>query len=54
MLSKGIPVRLIAISSKAVSNHLTLLKSQLSVSSHVELVHLGIVRVASQRINALR
>ncbi|KMT57241.1 response regulator transcription factor [Pseudomonas fildesensis] len=54
MLAKGTPARLIAeqlsISSKTVSNHLTLLKSKLQVSSHAELVHLGIdmgvVRVA--------
>ncbi|MEZ1314892.1 response regulator transcription factor [Pseudomonas fluorescens] len=46
MLAKGTPVRLIAeqlsISGKTVSNHLTLLKSKLQVSSHAELVHLGI------------
>ncbi|MFV3292806.1 LuxR C-terminal-related transcriptional regulator, partial [Pseudomonas sp. NY11955] len=30
------------ISAKTVSNHLTLLKSKLQVSSHAELVHLGI------------
>lgn len=54
MLAKGTPARLIAaqlsISSKTVSNHLTLLKSKLQVSSHAELVHVGIdmgvVRVA--------
>ncbi|RCL28473.1 DNA-binding response regulator [Pseudomonas sp. AFG_SD02_1510_Pfu_092] len=54
MLAKGTPVRVIAeqlcISAKTVSNHLTLLKSKLQVSSHAELVHLGIdlglVRVA--------
>lgn len=54
MLTKGTPMRQIAeqlsISSKTVSNHLTLLKSKLQVSSHAELVHLGIdmgvVRVA--------
>ena len=54
MLAKGTPTRAIAdqlnISSKTVSNHLTLLKSKLQVSSHAELVHLGIdmgvVRVA--------
>lgn len=54
MLAKGTPARSIAaqlsISSKTVSNHLTLLKSKLQVSSHAELVHLGIdmgvVRVA--------
>ncbi|WDM57322.1 response regulator transcription factor [Pseudomonas sp. NEEL19] len=54
MLAKGTPARLIAeqlcISGKTVSNHLTLLKSKLQVSSHAELVHLGIdlglVRVA--------
>ncbi|WP_455885396.1 response regulator [Pseudomonas spelaei] len=54
MLAKGTPTRSIAeqlnISSKTVSNHLTLLKSKLQVSSHAELVHLGIdmgvVRVA--------
>ncbi len=54
MLAKGTPMRQIAeqlsISSKTVSNHLTLLKSKLQVSSHAELVHLGIdmgvVRVA--------
>ena len=54
MLAKGTPARLIAeqlcISAKTVSNHLTLLKSKLQVSSHAELVHLGIdmgvVRVA--------
>ncbi|HDS0921206.1 TPA: response regulator transcription factor [Pseudomonas putida] len=54
MLAKGTPMRVIAeqlcISSKTVSNHLTLLKSKLQVSSHAELVHLGInlgvVRVA--------
>ncbi|WP_122765528.1 response regulator [Pseudomonas viridiflava] len=46
MLAKGTPTRAIAdqlnISSKTVSNHLTLLKSKLQVSSHAELVHLGI------------
>ena len=46
MLAKGTPARQIAeqlsISSKTVSNHLTLLKSKLQVSSHAELVHLGI------------
>ncbi|MBY8944946.1 MULTISPECIES: response regulator transcription factor [unclassified Pseudomonas] len=46
MLVKGTPTRAIAdqlnISSKTVSNHLTLLKSKLQVSSHAELVHLGI------------
>ncbi|HHJ1300451.1 Transcriptional activator protein ExaE [compost metagenome] len=54
MLAKGTPMRVIAeqlcISAKTVSNHLTLLKSKLQVSSHAELVHLGIdmgvVRVA--------
>lgn len=54
MLAKGTPARVIAeqlcISGKTVSNHLTLLKSKLQVSSHAELVHLGIdlgvVRVA--------
>ena len=54
MLARGTPARSIAaqlsISSKTVSNHLTLLKSKLQVSSHAELVHLGIdmgvVRVA--------
>ncbi|MBJ2180663.1 response regulator transcription factor [Pseudomonas veronii] len=54
MLARGTPPRVIAdqlnISSKTVSNHLTLLKSKLQVSSHAELVHLGIdlgvVRVA--------
>ncbi|WP_095108417.1 response regulator transcription factor [Pseudomonas sp. Irchel 3E20] len=54
MLAKGTPTRSIAeqlcISAKTVSNHLTLLKSKLSVSSHAELVHLaidtGIMRVA--------
>lgn len=54
MLAKGTPARSIAaqlsISNKTVSNHLTLLKSKLQVSSHAELVHLGIdmgvVRVA--------
>ena len=54
MLAKGTPARTIAeqlcISAKTVSNHLTLLKSKLQVSSHAELVHLGIdmgvVRVA--------
>ena len=54
MLAKGTPARQIAeqlsISSKTVSNHLTLLKSKLQVSSHAELVHVGIdmgvVRVA--------
>ena len=46
MLARGTPTRAIAdqlnISSKTVSNHLTLLKSKLQVSSHAELVHLGI------------
>ena len=54
MLARGTPTRVIAdqlsISNKTVSNHLTLLKSKLQVSSHAELVHLGIdlgvVRVA--------
>jgi DNA-binding NarL/FixJ family response regulator len=45
-MTQGTPARLIAeqlsISSKTVSNHLTLLKSKLQVSSHAELVHLGI------------
>jgi len=57
MLAKGTPARVIAeqlcISAKTVSNHLTLLKSKLQVSSHAELVHLGIdmgvVRVRGQR-----
>lgn len=46
MLAKGTAVRLIAeqlcISSKTVSNHLTLLKSKLQVSCQAELVHLAI------------
>ncbi|MBK4990757.1 MULTISPECIES: response regulator [Pseudomonas] len=46
MLANGTPTRSIAgqlcISTKTVSNHLTLLKSKLQVSSHAELVHLGI------------
>lgn len=46
MLAKGTPTRSIAaqlsISSKTVSNYLTLLKSKLQVSSHAELVHVGI------------
>lgn len=46
MLAKGTPTRSIAdqlsISSKTVSNHLTLLKSKLQVTSHAELVHVGI------------
>ncbi|MGF0238422.1 response regulator [Rhodococcus sp. IEGM1300] len=46
MIAKGTPARLIAeqlsISSKTVSNHLTLLKSKLQVTSQAELVHLGI------------
>jgi DNA-binding CsgD family transcriptional regulator len=46
MLAKGIPSRQIAeklcISSKTVSNNLTLLKSKLQVSSQAELVHLAI------------
>ncbi|WP_411379667.1 response regulator [Pseudomonas sp. MPB26] len=54
MLARGTPARSIAaqlsISSKTVSNYLTLLKSKLRVSSHAELVHLGIdmgvVRIA--------
>lgn len=54
MLARGTPARSIAaqlsISSKTVSNYLTLLKSKLQVSSHAELVHLGIdmgvVRIA--------
>lgn len=53
MLAKGIPNRRIAeqlcISSKTVSNNLTLLKSKLRVDSHAELVHLaidtGVIRV---------
>lgn len=53
MLAKGIPNRRIAeqlcISSKTVSNNLTLLKSKLQVDSHAELVHLaidtGVIRV---------
>ena len=61
MLAKGTPARSIAaqlsISSKTVSNHLTLLKSKLQVSSHAELVHLGIdmgvVRVAGYRESSL-
>lgn len=55
MLAKGTPARLIAeqlcISAKTVSNHLTLLKSKLQVSSHAELVHLaieaGLLRIAA-------
>lgn len=54
MLARGTPAREIAeqlcISTKTVSNHLTLLKSKLQISSHAQLVHLGIdmgvVRVA--------
>ena len=46
MLAKGTPTRAIAdqlnISSKTVSNNLTLLKSKLQVSSQAELVHLAI------------
>jgi len=46
MLARGIPSRQIAeklcISSKTVSNNLTLLKSKLQVSSQAELVHLAI------------
>ncbi|NMX91885.1 MULTISPECIES: response regulator transcription factor [unclassified Pseudomonas] len=46
MLAKGTPTRSIAdqlsISSKTVSNHLTLLKSKLQVTSHAEMVHVGI------------
>ncbi|WP_217474128.1 response regulator [Stutzerimonas stutzeri] len=56
MLAKGTPTRLIAerlcISSKTVSNYLTLLKSKLQVSSHAELVHLaidtGVLRVGER------
>ncbi len=56
MIARGVPVRLIAerlcISSKTVSNYLTLLKSKLQVSSHAELVHLaidtGVVRVGDR------
>lgn len=55
MLAKGMPTRQIAdylcISSKTVSNYLTLLKSKLQVSSHAELVHLaieaGLLRIAA-------
>lgn len=55
MLAKGTAVRTIAeqlcISSKTVSNHLTLLKSKLQVSCQAELVHLaieaGLLRVAA-------
>ena len=54
MLAKGSSNRLIAqqlcLSNKTVSNYFTILKSKLQVSSHAELVHLGIdlglVRVA--------
>ncbi|MFO2462860.1 response regulator transcription factor [Pseudomonas sp. 15FMM2] len=54
MLARGTPTRSIAmqlsLSSKTVSNYLTLLKSKLQVTSHAELVHLGIdmgvVRIA--------
>ena len=46
MLSRGFPTQRIAeklsISSKTVSNYMTLLKQKLQVSSHVELVHLAI------------
>ncbi|KRW62024.1 response regulator transcription factor [Pseudomonas sp. TTU2014-080ASC] len=46
MLAKGTPSQMIAeklcISSKTVSNYLTLLKSKLQVSSQAELVHLAI------------
>ncbi len=46
MLSRGFSTRQIAeklsISSKTVSNYMTLLKQKLQVSSHVELVHLAI------------
>ncbi len=56
MIARGVPARLIAerlcISSKTVSNYLTLLKSKLQVSSHAELVHLaidtGVVRVGDR------
>ncbi|MHC6225686.1 response regulator [Pseudomonas sp. X10] len=55
MLAKGTSTRLIAeqlcISSKTVSNHLTLLKSKLQVSCQAELVHLaieaGLLKVAA-------
>ncbi|MBA1202630.1 response regulator transcription factor [Pseudomonas capeferrum] len=55
MLAKGTALRVIAqqlcISSKTVSNHLTLLKSKLQVSGQAELVHLaiasGLVKVAA-------
>lgn len=46
MLARGLPTRQIAenlcISSKTVSNYMTLLKQKLQVKSHVELVHLAI------------
>ena len=55
MLAKGTALRQIAerlcISSKTVSNHLTMLKSKLQVSGQAELVHLaiacGLVKVAA-------
>ncbi|MGI3129987.1 response regulator [Halopseudomonas pachastrellae] len=55
MLARGVPPRQIAenlcISSKTVSNNLTVLKQKLSVSSLTELVHLaidtGVLRVQS-------
>lgn len=56
MLARGTPTRQIAeqlcISSKTVSNNLTLLKSKLRVSSQAELVHLaidtGVLRVGER------
>ena len=55
MLARGVPPRQIAenlcISSKTVSNNLTVLKQKLNVSSLTELVHLaidtGVLRVQS-------
>ena len=40
----------LSISSKTVSNHLTLLKSKLQVSSHAELVHLRVRVIALENL----
>ncbi|MOA56880.1 Transcriptional activator protein ExaE [compost metagenome] len=56
MLARGLPTRQIAeklcISAKTVSNHMTLLKHKLQVSSQAELVHLaidtGVIRVGQE------
>ena len=58
MLARGLPARQVAehlcVSAKTVSNHVTLLKQKLQVSSHAELVHLaidsGVLRVSGEAL----